>query len=86
MEKEYMSLNYANDNQEVLIHNQYGPVAAIAKLRDGRWHLDMSEVRKMEISDIADELENRLHEALNSRVDNNELNVILQDLRRSFNV
>lgn len=81
-----MSLNYANDNREVMIHNQYGPVAVIAKLGDGRWHLDMSEIRKMEISDIADELENRLHEALNSRVDNNELNVILQDLRRSFNV
>lgn len=81
-----MSLNYANDNREVTIHNEYGPLAVIAKLSDGRWYLDMSEVKKMKISDIADELENRLHEALNSRVDNNELNVILQDLRRSFNV
>lgn len=86
MSKTYFSLNYANDNQEVVLHNQYGPVAVIAKQSDGRWHTDMSEVKQTEISAISNELEDRLRESLNSKVDNEDLNILLQDLRRNFNV
>jgi hypothetical protein len=84
--KTYMSLNYASDDQQVMIHNEFGPVAVVAKLRDGRWHVDMSEVERMEISSLASELENQLQSALNSRASNEELNVLFNDLRRTYNV
>jgi hypothetical protein len=60
----YWSLGLNQEQNQILLYNVNGPLFAVAKEFDGRWIVDTSEVKQMQIDFMENDLQNGLHELI----------------------